>query len=155
MKMGRATYLDIPDPDGLCRRNDVVSDGFTDLKIHNFFFNQILQIGNYNSSEYEGLEFTLRRRLHRKWQMEANYTYSEVVGAAKDFASELGNDPANTEEEFGPLDFDQRHSVKLSALTHLPKDFMLSGIVTANAVSGIVFRSPRRIPAQNRLLPPV
>ncbi len=62
--------------------------------------------------------------------MEASYTYSEVVGAAKDFASELGNDPANTEEEFGPLDFDQRHSVKLSALTHLPKDFMLSGIVT-------------------------
>ncbi|MEE8112449.1 MAG: TonB-dependent receptor, partial [Acidobacteriota bacterium] len=63
-----------PDPDGFCRTKAVISDGFPDLKIHNFFFNQILQIGNYNSSDYEGIEFTFRRRLHRKWQMEASYT---------------------------------------------------------------------------------
>ena len=57
--------------------------------------------------------------------MQGSYTYSRANGAAEDFQSRLGNDPSTVESEFGPLDFDQRHVVKLNATTFLPHDWQL------------------------------
>lgn len=57
--------------------------------------------------------------------MQGSYTYSRAVGAAEDFQSRLGNDPSTTESEFGYLDYDQRHVVKVHAMTFLPRDWQV------------------------------
>ncbi|OLC56151.1 MAG: hypothetical protein AUH92_00700 [Acidobacteria bacterium 13_1_40CM_4_69_4] len=63
------------------------SDGLPDLYIQNFFFNQILRVGNFNYARYRAIEAELRKRLS----------------------------PSTTEFEFGYRDYDQRHVVKLNA----------------------------------------
>jgi hypothetical protein len=98
-------------------------DGRPDLFIKNFFFNQILRVGNFNEARYKAVELGVLKRLSRRWQLQGFYTYSRAVGAAEDFQSRLGNDPSTVESEFGPLDFDQRHVVKLNATTFLPRDW--------------------------------
>jgi len=100
-------------------------DGRPDLYIRDFFFNQILRVGNFNDARYRGIELALTRRLARRWQMQASYTYSRAVGSAEDFESRLGNDPSTVESEFGYLDYDQRHVVKLNAAVFLPRDWQV------------------------------
>jgi hypothetical protein len=96
-----------------------------DLFINNFFFNQILRVGNYNSARYRGASLELVKRLSRRWEMQGSYTYSRAQGAAEDFQSRLGNDPSTIESEFGYLDFDQRHVLKLNSSFFLPGDWQL------------------------------
>ena len=69
--------------------------------------------------------------------MQLSYVYSRARGDAEDFQSRLGNDPSTVESEFGPLDFDQRHVVKLNATTFLPADWQLG--VAASWSSGLPF----------------
>src|SRR6185436_7754982 len=88
------------------------------------------RVGNYNEARYRGIEVELRRRLARRWEMQASYTYSRAVGAAEDFQSRLGNDPSTTEYEFGYLDYDQRHVVKLNGVTFLPGDWQVGASST-------------------------
>src|SRR2546425_12752667 len=57
--------------------------------------------------------------------MQASYTYSRAVGAAEDFQSRLGNDPSTVESEFGYLDYDQRHGVKVYTMIYLPHDWQV------------------------------
>jgi hypothetical protein len=123
---------------------DVVSDpsahqpdGRPDLYINDFFFNQILRVGNYNSARYRGLSIEMIKRLSRKWEMQGSYTYSRAQGAAEDFQSRLGNDPSTIESEYGYLDFDQRHVVKLSAGFFLPRDWQIG--VTGSWTSGLPY----------------
>jgi hypothetical protein len=106
------------------------ADGRPDLYVHNVFFNQVLRIGNFNEARYKALQVSLTRRLARRWQMQGSYTYSRAVGSAEDFQSRLGNDPSTIESEFGYLDYDQRHVVKLNAATYLPKDWRLGASLT-------------------------
>ena len=101
------------------------ADGRPDLYIHNIFFNQVLRIGNYNEARYKALQVSLTRRLARRWQLQGSYTYSRAVGSAEDFQSRLGNDPSTLESEFGYLDYDQRHVVKLNAAAYLPRDWQV------------------------------
>lgn len=112
-------------------------DGRPDLYINNFFFNQILRVGNFNEARYKAIELELLKRLSRRWQLQGFYTYSRAVGAAEDFQSRLGNDPSTVESEFGPLDFDQRHVVKLNATTFLPADWQVG--FTASWSSGLPY----------------
>ncbi|HEV8201726.1 MAG TPA: carboxypeptidase regulatory-like domain-containing protein [Candidatus Polarisedimenticolia bacterium] len=109
--------------------NDLVvtrsPDGRPDLFIRNPFYNQVLRVGNDNSSEYGAFEVEVRRRLARRWQMQGSYTYSRARGSAEDFQSRLGNDPSVVESEYGYLDFDQRHVVKLNAGFFVPGDWQL------------------------------
>jgi outer membrane receptor protein involved in Fe transport len=105
-----------------------VPDGRPDLYIENFFLNQVLRIANLNEARYHGIELTVRRRLSRRWELQGSYTYSRAVGSAEDFQSRLGNDPSTTAAEFGYLDYDQRHVVKLVGGTYLPHDWQL-GVV--------------------------
>jgi hypothetical protein len=105
---------------------DTVQPDFRpDLFINNFFFNQILRVGNYNSARYRGASLELVKRLSRRWEMQGSYTYSRAQGAAEDFQSRLGNDPSTIESEFGYLDFDQRHVLKLNSSFFLPGDWQL------------------------------
>ncbi|MCI0568103.1 MAG: hypothetical protein L0Z52_07935, partial [Acidobacteria bacterium] len=68
--------------DPTCSNN---SNGVADLYVENFYFNRILLLGNPNEQTYRGWEFELVRRLHRKWQMEASYTYSIARGDAESY----------------------------------------------------------------------
>ena len=113
-------------PRSICGR---VADGLPDLWVNNFYFNQILLLGNFNTQTYRGWELELVRRLSRKWQMQASYTYSESWGDAETFQSDIGNDPSLQEFEAGYLDFDQRHVIKFSALAYLPGDWRLGGVI--------------------------
>ena len=74
----------IIDP-GSCRAEQPIGDGKPDLFIHNFFFNQILRVGNVNEARYKAIELQLTKRLSRKWQMDGSYTYSRALGDAEDF----------------------------------------------------------------------
>jgi carboxypeptidase family protein/TonB-dependent receptor-like protein len=102
-----------------------IPDGRPDLYIFNPFFNQVLRIGNFNEARYSAIEVELKRRLSRRWQMQGSYTYSRAVGDAEDFQSRLGNDPSSLESEFGSLDYDQRHVVKLITMVYFPRDVQL------------------------------
>lgn len=108
-------------------------DGKPDLFIHNFFFNQILRIGNFNESRYKAIEMQLTKRLSRKWQMDASYTYARALGDAENFQSQLGDDPATAAYEYGPLNFDQRHTVRLNAVTFLPGDWQMGTTMEWNS----------------------
>src|SRR5262245_5668611 len=114
-----------------------INDGRPDLYIHNFFFNQIFHLANINSSHYNGVEFQVTKRLSRKWQMDASYTYSRNTGFADSFYSPLGDDPATIGQTYGYQTDDQRHVVKFSAITYLPKDWQVGG--TASWSSGLPY----------------
>jgi len=103
-------------------------DALPDLYIQNFFFNQVLRLGNYNTSKFTGVELEVSKRLSRKWQMDMSYSYSRAQGNAEDFLSALGDDPAAVGYEYGYLDFDQRHIVRFNGTTFLPGDWSLGGV---------------------------
>ncbi|HXH28237.1 MAG TPA: hypothetical protein VNL37_04285, partial [Candidatus Polarisedimenticolia bacterium] len=93
-------------------------------------FNQVLRIGNFNSSRYRSFALEINKRLHRNWQMQTSYTWSIAEGQAEGFAQQLGNDPSTVDDEKGYLSFDQRHRVIVIATTHLPKDVELGTTIT-------------------------
>ena len=102
-----------------------IEDNRPDLFIHNFFFNQVLRVGNSNASEYRAFVLSAVKRLSRRWELQGSYVYSRAFGSAEDFNSTLGNDPSTVESEYGALGFDQRHVVKLSTTVFLPGDWQL------------------------------
>jgi hypothetical protein len=104
-------------------------NGAPDLYTVNNGFNQILRVGNFNSSRFTAVEFKILKRLHRNWQMQASYTLSEAYGQAEAFGSVLGNDPQTVDDEKGYLAFDQRHVLKFQAVTKLPHEISLGSIV--------------------------
>ncbi len=120
-----------------------VPDTFPDLYAFNPFFGGVYLLDNFNTSDYRGLELNLVRRLHRNWQFDASYTYSETVGNAEAFEDFfLGGDTSQVENEFGHLSFDQTHVFKFNAVAHLPKRFMLGGRITWE--SGLPYSLLRR-----------
>jgi hypothetical protein len=123
-----------PQPGGAPGREP---DGRPDLYIHNFFFNQVLRIGNFNRASYKGLSLELVKRLSRRWELQGSYTYSRALGQAEDFQSRLGNDPSTVESEYGYLAYDERHVVKLNASTYLPRDWQVG--VSASWGSGLPY----------------
>ena len=124
-------------------------DGRPDLYNHNVFFNQILRIGNLNEGTYRGLELRLTKRQARRWELHGSYAYSRALGDAEDFQSRLGNDPSTIESEFGYLDYDQRHVVKLNAVTFLPKNWQFGFV--GNWASGLPFSIVSRFFAMDNI----
>lgn len=110
------------------------SNGAVDLYNLNPRFNQIYKVGNYNGSQYRSLGVVLDRRLHRNWQMQASWTRSWATGDAEEFLSNLGDDPASTDDEKGYLTYDQRDVVKIFGTAHLPRSVVLG--LTAVWASG-------------------
>jgi hypothetical protein len=106
-----------------------VPDGLPDLYVLNPGWGEILLVGNFNTSDYEAFVLELVRRQYRNWQMNASYTWSEATGDAEDFDQLLGNERTLFEDERGHLSWDQRHVVKVSAITITPWGFRLGGVV--------------------------
>jgi hypothetical protein len=100
-----------------------IPDGKPDLYINNPFFNQVLRIGNQNEARYRAIEVQARRRLSRRWALDASYVYSRATGDAEDFQSRTGNDPSTVEAQGGYLDYDQRHVIKVNGVVYLPHDW--------------------------------
>ena len=108
------------------------------LSVHNPLFNQIQLVGNFNSSQYRAWQLELHRRFRRNWEVEASYVYSHAEGNAEDYNQTLGNDPGLTDEEYGYLDYDVRHAVKVNARLQIPRwNMRLSG--TASYQSGLPY----------------
>ena len=121
----------------------IEGDSFPDFFPVNPFFGGIFRLGNFNTSDYRGFEINLVKRLHRNWQFDASYTFSEAVGNAEAFESFfLGSDTSQVDLEFGNLDFDQRHVVKFSAVAHFPKRIQFGTRITWE--SGLPFSLIRR-----------
>jgi hypothetical protein len=104
-------------------------NGAPDLYTVNNGFNQVLRIGNFNTSHFESYELKILKRLHRNWQMQASYVWSQAFGQAEAFGSALGNDPQTVDDEKGFLAFDQRHVLKFQAVTKLPHSISLGSVV--------------------------
>jgi hypothetical protein len=102
-------------------------DGLPDLYVLNPGWGELLLVGNFNKSDYEAFVVELVRRQYRNWQMNASYTWSEAVGDAEDFTQEMGNERNLRENEFGFLAYDQRHMVKVSAVTLTPWGLRIGG----------------------------
>ncbi len=100
-----------------------------DLYTVNNNFNQILRVGNYNSSEYDAFELKIVKRLQHNWQMQFSYTWSEAFGQAEAFSTAAGNDPQLKDDEEGYLDFDQTHILKFQAVTRLPHEIVLGSVI--------------------------
>jgi hypothetical protein len=104
-------------------------DGLPDLYVYNPLFHQVLELGNFNSSEYESYQLEAVRRLARRWQMSASYVYSKAEGDAERWGSLAGNDPGQVGRVYADLDFDHTHAVKVTALGFLPGHQTLGGIL--------------------------
>ncbi len=117
-------------------------DGHPDLFIRNYFFNQVLRVGNFNEARYRGIEIQMLKRLARRWELQTSYTYSRAQGAAEEYTSRLGNDPSTIESEYGYLDFDQRHVVKFNSMIFLPRDWQVG--VGATWSSGLPYSQVSR-----------
>ncbi|MCP3981241.1 MAG: TonB-dependent receptor [bacterium] len=106
-----------------------VADGLPDLYVQNPGWGKLLLVGNFNTSDYEAYVLELVRRMYRSWQLNASYTWSEAIGDAEDFTQILGNERNLTEDERGFLSYDQRHAVKISAMSITPWGFRLGGSI--------------------------
>ncbi|MGH9867383.1 MAG: TonB-dependent receptor [Candidatus Polarisedimenticolia bacterium] len=112
-------------PTATIRRN-----GAPDLYTLNPHFNQVLRVGNFNASHYRAWELTLRKRLHRNWQMQGSYTWSKAEGDSGSFTSVVGNDPAVSDKASGYLGYDQRHIFKFQAVAHLAHEVLVGTALT-------------------------
>jgi hypothetical protein len=102
-------------------------DGLPDLYVLSPAWDELMLVGNFNSTDYEAFVLELVRRQYRNWQMAASYTWSKAVGDAEDFNQELGNERNLAEDEHGFLAYDQRHVVKVSAMTLAPWGLRIGG----------------------------
>jgi len=128
-KFGGVAGFDIVSEGGNFAFGFFVPNGAPDLYTVNNNFNQILRVGNFNSSEYDALEFKIVKRLQHNWQMQFSYTWSEAFGQAEAFSSAAGNDPETKDDEEGFLEFDQTHILKFQAVTRLPHEITLGSVL--------------------------
>jgi len=128
-KFGGVEGFDIVSEGGNFGFGFLIPNGAPDLYTVNTNFNQILRVGNFNSSEYNALEFKIVKRLQHNWQMQFSYTWSEAFGQAEAFSTAAGNDPETKDDEEGFLEFDQTHILKFQAVTRLPHEITLGSVL--------------------------
>lgn len=82
--------------------------------VHSPFFNEVLRVGNHNSSTYRAWVIDVHRRFHRNWELEVSYVHSSALEDAEDYNQIIGNDPGLTEDVYGYLDYDVRDVLKVN-----------------------------------------
>jgi hypothetical protein len=92
-----------------------------------------------NRSRYDGLNFSYRKRMSRRFSVNANYTLSRAMGwAIQSGYPEVGSgfrnyphDPRNIWDprDFGPTPNDERHHITISGIGDLPWGFQVSPIL--------------------------
>jgi outer membrane receptor protein involved in Fe transport len=92
-----------------------------------------------NRSRYDGLNFSYRQRMTRRFSLNANYSLSRAMGWAvqsggQDASSGFRNyphDPLNIWDprDFGPTPNDERHHVTISGIVDLPWGLQIAPIL--------------------------
>jgi len=86
-----------------------------------------------NRSHYDGVNFTFRQRMNRRFQLSANYTlawansYDGGGGSFRNYPRNAYSPFASY--EWGPSPNDERHHVTLYGIVDLPKGFQLAPIM--------------------------
>lgn len=76
---------------------------------------------NQGTSKYDGVEFVVRKYMSRHFDLLAHYTLSKSIGDTTSTFS-----PLQQRFQYGPLDWDQRHTVFFSSNMELPYDVRLT-----------------------------
>lgn len=92
----------------------------------------IYQIESSAKSEYQGLTFSVQRRLGKLFQVFSNYTYSHTNSDA-DGPMSLPANNYDLRSEWGPAYTDRRHFAFIGGSVNLPKGFRLSPFITASS----------------------
>ncbi len=128
-------------------------DGLPDLYILNPGWGEILEVGNYNATDYEAYVLEVVRRLYNGWQLAGSYTWSEALGNAEDFDQILGNERNLFQQERGFLAHDQTHVVKVNAMKLTRWGLQLGGVLRwESGLPFSVIRSRATIWARSPLL---
>ena len=101
----------------------------------NLLFNSDNYRSNGFTSNYSGLQASLRKGFSRGFMFLANYTYSKAMDEISDvFTTKTGQtgstDPLNKNYDYGPADFDVRHLVSITSnyeLPYKPGNLLLGG----------------------------
>ncbi|MFN7972813.1 MAG: TonB-dependent receptor [Acidobacteriota bacterium] len=104
-------------------------DGFPETRTYvNPSFKQVFYLGSNDSSEYEGLELTFRKRLSHSWQLLSSYTHAVARGDGEWLGTAENDDTRLAASEYGYLAYDQRHFFKAAGSYFAPLGFVLTGI---------------------------
>ena len=98
----------------------------------NTTINQLESNESTAHSTYDALTLSLRRRIARRFQFEANYTLAnnrDDDSNERNFSRETTLNPFNLKLEAGPSKQDVRHNLNISGLYDLGHGFTLSGIL--------------------------
>lgn len=115
------------DGDGLPEHESFINPSFQEVYIYR----------NHDRLDYHGLEVAFRKELARSWQLLASYTYSAAKGDAPATASTSADDPRTAAAEYGYLDYDQRHALKVDATYVLP--WQVLATASARYYSGLPY----------------
>jgi hypothetical protein len=82
------------------------------------------------STNYNGLNFTVNRRITRGFAIGLNYTFSRALGITTDTAAATGQDgaPTNTQWNYGRLSQDRTHNLVISYSYDIPGPAKALGI---------------------------
>ena len=94
-------------------------------------------VRNQDRADYRGVELTYTKRLSRRWQLLASYTYSVARGSGVWTATSESDDSRRIPDQYGYLDYDQRHVLKLDGSVLLPGGVLLGG--SARYFSGLPY----------------
>jgi hypothetical protein len=126
-------------------------DGFVDLYVQNPGWGDVMEVGNYNRSDYSGFVAELIRRQYRSWELQASYTWSRSIGDGEDYLQMFGDDSSLLEDEQGYQSDDRRHYVRVNAATITPWGFRLGAAVSWR--SGLPYSILTRGPSSDAIPP--
>ncbi len=103
---------------------------------------RVMDEQSINRTRYDGLNFSLRRRMANHFSLIANYTLSRAMGWGVESGGPPGaadssgfrnypHDPRNIWDprDFGPTGNDERHHITLSGIVDMPWGFQIAPIV--------------------------
>jgi Carboxypeptidase regulatory-like domain/TonB dependent receptor/TonB-dependent Receptor Plug Domain len=76
---------------------------------------------NDGTGKYDGVEFVVRKYFSRQFDLLAHYTLAKSVGTSTNILS-----PLQQQFQYGPQDWDQRHTVFFSGNIELPYDLRIT-----------------------------
>jgi hypothetical protein len=83
-------------------------------------FGQIRRFGNFINSDYHSLQASVRRRISRGINIDANYTFSHEIDDAVNILTGAYQNSHNPKLDYGSGDIDVRHNFTLGAVWDLP-----------------------------------
>ena len=124
-KLGDAADINQPIPAN--EPSPGLAGGNNELQGRRFYsqypwFGKFVYIGNYGSSNYDGLQVTLTQRITHGLNFTGGYTWSHTLGLATAGGSQWTGmmDPSNPRLEYASLPYDFRHRFTLTATYNIP-----------------------------------